>query len=82
MNQKEKLILTQLHEIEEQLIQMNGLVKALQQLQTNDSATICMINALQQQINTIQKSFYQHWEIVIDKERDAQEWLNASKSQY
>ena len=66
---KEKLahIHTQIHAIEDELIQLNGLVKALQQILPDGNAHICVTNALEDRLECLQKHFYEHWKTLTNK---------------
>ena len=66
MNEGTLPISTQLHELEDLLIQINGLVEALQQIQPDDGASACVLNIIEEKIGLLQSAFYKHWERVFE----------------
>ncbi|AXG72996.1 hypothetical protein DVK85_01595 [Flavobacterium arcticum] len=54
----------QLHEMEEDLIQLQGLLKALQLLLPDGAAHDCVLNALEKRLALLQQHFYEYWEGV------------------
>ncbi|GLB54171.1 hypothetical protein NBRC110019_32120 [Neptunitalea chrysea] len=52
----------ELHKIEEELIQIQGLFKALQLLLPDGEAHDCVMNALEERLEQLQKHFYEYWE--------------------
>ncbi len=63
----------QLHEMEEDLIQIQGLLKALQLLLPDGAAHDCVVAALEKRLAELQKRFYGYWEglAVEGKEKGA-----------
>lgn len=57
----------QLHKLEEELIQICGLMKALQQLLPDGSAHGCVTNALEEKLEALQQHFYMHWELLHEE---------------
>ena len=51
----------QLHAVESQIIEINGLLKALQRLVPDDAASICVMNALDEKVGILRELFYSHW---------------------
>lgn len=66
---KTKSVLSQLHALEEEIIQLHGLVKALQQIQSDDSGSICVALAIEEKLIDFQHEFYKHWKTIIDEPR-------------
>lgn len=52
----------ELHKMEDELIQIQGLFKALQLLLTDSEAHDCVMNALEERLDCFQKHFYEYWE--------------------
>lgn len=48
-----------LHELEDELIQIMGLMKAVQILIPDKSELICVANALEERLNGFEKHFYE-----------------------
>lgn len=57
-----KPIYEQLHEMEEDLIQLQGLLKASKQLLPDEEAHYCVMNALEERFVLLQQHFYGYWE--------------------
>ena len=55
-----------LHELEEELIQINGLMKALQILLPDGAAHTCVANALEERLKCLEQKFYEHWQSIPD----------------
>ncbi len=55
-----------LHEIEEELIQLAGLIKALQVIETDNSAIVCTTNAIDHQLRKLEHAFYGHWQTLTE----------------
>jgi SepF-like predicted cell division protein (DUF552 family) len=51
-----------LQKLEEELIQINGLVLALQELMPDGSAHNCVANELEERLKNFQGYFYEFWE--------------------
>lgn len=67
MDRSTKLTYAQLHKIEEELIQVSGLIKALQKIQTDDGAATCVTLAISEKVEQLQHHFYLHWESFARK---------------
>lgn len=50
-----------LHELERRLIEINGLMQALQQVLPDGAAHACVANALTEKIKRLEQGFYEHW---------------------
>ncbi|MEM0941568.1 MAG: hypothetical protein AAF600_17730 [Bacteroidota bacterium] len=50
----------QLHLLEDEIIQISGLIKALQLLLSDDSATTCTTNAISERLERLEKQFYKY----------------------
>ena len=61
-----KLISKHLHDLEDDLIQISGLTKALIQLLPDGSEHTCVCNALEEKLTTIDKNFYELWKNLTD----------------
>lgn len=57
-----KLPYEELHKMEEELIQIQGLFRALQQLLPDGEAHDCVMNAMEEKLNCFQEHFYEYWE--------------------
>ena len=53
-----------LHEMEEDLIQIQGLLKASKQLLPDEEAHYCVMNAVEERFTLLQQRFYGYWEGV------------------
>lgn len=53
-----------LHELEDALIQINGLMLALQKILPDGSAHNCVANELEQRLQGFQVHFYEYWKIL------------------
>ncbi len=58
-------VLTQIHNMEEELILIEGLVKALQQMLPVDYAQDCVVHTLQQKHKDLHQEFYKLWGTVL-----------------
>ncbi len=56
----------QLQKLEDELIKMDGLMKALQKLLPDGSAHTSVANELENSIARFQSCFYQYWESKLD----------------
>lgn len=56
----------QLHAFEDEIIQINGLIHALQQILPDGTHT-CVADALEERLERLQKYFYEHWETLTNK---------------
>ena len=56
----------QLHKLEEELIQITGLMIALQKLLPDGSAHNCVTNALERRLQDFKQHFYEFWEVLVD----------------
>lgn len=56
-----------LREMEDMLIELGGLMDALQQLEVESGAQICLTNILDEKLKCFQKHFYTHWDVVHEK---------------
>ena len=54
----------QFHNMEEELNQINGLMATLQQILLHGQAHNCVANALEEQLQKLQKDFYEHWALL------------------
>ena len=61
MNEKALDTNTLLHDLEEDLIQIVGLVKALQHIQPDHNTSNCLVKALEEKTASLQKHFYHLW---------------------
>ena len=57
--------LKQLHDLEDKIIEINGLMKAVQGACDEDSVQICLTNVLAEKIQGLEKGFYAHWQSVV-----------------
>jgi len=57
----------QLHALEDEIIQMQGLVKVLQQINLDDSGPICITLSIEEKLGDLQYEFYKHWKILMDE---------------
>jgi hypothetical protein len=55
-----------LHDLEAQLIEINGLMSALQQILPDGAAHTCVANALDDRLQKLQGHFTEHWQILMD----------------
>ena len=53
-----------LHALEEDLIQLRGLLKALLILDCDEGAIIASLNALTQRFGTLEEHFYELWQEI------------------
>jgi hypothetical protein len=60
------LIYKDLQKLEEELIQINGLLFALQKLLPDGSAHNCVANALEERLKGFEKLFYEAWAKMPD----------------
>ncbi len=58
----------QLHTLESDIVQTDGLLKALQTLDCDDAAQISLLQALETQFRSLEQSFYKLWKQVISDE--------------
>jgi len=56
----------QLHALEDELIQINGLMSALQHILPDGKHT-CVADSIEQRLEDFQKHFYEHWETLMDQ---------------
>jgi hypothetical protein len=68
----------QLHEIESTLIQIYGLMEALQIVLPDGDAHTCVANALEDRLRCLQQQFYQHWDTIFAKPQN-QDKVKAPK---
>lgn len=57
----------QLHELESQLIEIYGLMEALQVLLPDGAKHTCVANALEDRLRRLQQQFYMLWDSVVVK---------------
>ncbi|WP_339608494.1 hypothetical protein [uncultured Roseivirga sp.] len=67
MNKNIGLICAQLHAIEDDLMQINGLMAALQKIQPDDGASTCVVNAIEDRLEHFQTKFYDHWKHLTNE---------------
>lgn len=67
MKAKNRTLYTQLHQLEEQFIEINGLTKALQHIQPDGCASTCLLNVIEEKLQGLQESFYEYWESLGGK---------------
>ncbi len=60
------LMYKKLHELEKELIQMNGLMLALQKLPPDENAHTCVANELEERLERFNKQFYEFWRMVSE----------------
>ena len=53
----------QLHKLEKELIQINGLMLALQKILPDGSAHNCVVNELEKRLQGFEQYFYEFWEM-------------------
>ena len=61
MNSEKQKRLRQLHEIENDLIQIDGLLEALHQVQCDQSAPVCVTIAIRERWVNLKDLFYKYW---------------------
>ena len=54
----------QLHVLEDHLIEINGLIRALQKVLPDGDAHVCIANALEDGSEHFQEQFYLHWDSI------------------
>lgn len=54
----------QLHKLEKELIQINGLMEALQITLPDGNAHSCVANELEERLQHFQRYFYDFWEVT------------------
>ena len=64
----EKKTTLQLHEIESKLIQIKGLIEALQHILPDHGASICLTDAIENRLEHLEKEFYHLWENISDQQ--------------
>lgn len=57
----------QLHKLEEELIQITGLMIALQKLMPDGSAHNCVANTLEKRLQDFKQYFYEFWDALGDE---------------
>lgn len=57
----------QLHALEDEVIQIGGLIKALQQILPEGSEHTCVTNAIEVRFECLQEQFYEHWESLVNE---------------
>ena len=67
MKGEEQVIYKQLHKLEDELIQLKGLMNALQLLPNDRGASICLMNVISERFQILQNQFYLHWETILRK---------------
>jgi hypothetical protein len=55
-----------LHDMEAQLIEINGLMSALQRLLPDGAAHTTVANALDDRLQKLHRQFTEHWQILVD----------------
>ena len=59
-----------LHDLETELIEINGLMEALQRVLPDGAVHTCVTNTLEERLRCLQRRFYEHWEMVVDQPQD------------
>ncbi|GEM_PF-2747140 len=67
MKKQDVSIHNEIHAIEDELIQLSGLLEALQLIEIENEATLCLINAIDHQLKQVKHNFYGHWKALFDK---------------
>ncbi|CAM1360861.1 hypothetical protein TPENAI_20081 [Tenacibaculum litopenaei] len=62
-------IYKKLHVLEKELIQINGLMLALQKLLPDGNVHTCVANELEERLGRFNKQFYEFWEMVSENDR-------------
>lgn len=57
----------QLHILEEDIIQVRGLLSALQSLDCDDEPSIALLNAIDERFQNLEQNFYRLWEMSADE---------------
>jgi hypothetical protein len=57
--------------MEAQLIEINGLMAALQQLLPDGAAHTCVANALDDRLKKLTAQFSEHWQLLVERQKDA-----------
>ncbi|MFY0601642.1 MAG: hypothetical protein JXR03_18355 [Cyclobacteriaceae bacterium] len=57
----------QLHMLEDEIIQISGLIKALQQILPDSSEHTCLTNAIEERFDRLSEQFYELWKILTYK---------------
>lgn len=60
-------ILETLHALESQLIEINGLMEALQRILPDGAAHTSVTNAIDDKLKSLQQQFSEHWRILVDQ---------------
>lgn len=53
--------------MEDELIQISGLIEGLQQALTDDNAPTCIANAIEHRLACLQERSYEHWWALSNK---------------
>ncbi len=67
MKREKRCIHSQLHTLEDGLIQIDGLVRALKRVQPDDGPSACITNAIEDRLAQLQEQFYEHWRALSNK---------------
>jgi hypothetical protein len=54
----------QLHKLEKELIQINGLMEALQKILPDGSSHNCVANELEERLQHFERYFYEFWKVL------------------
>ncbi len=57
-------IYQQLHHLEDRIIQVNGLMKALQKIACDNDAEVCVMRSLNETLDTMTADFYDLWRCI------------------
>jgi hypothetical protein len=57
-----------LHDLEAQLIEINGLMSALQQILPDGAAHTSVTNALDDRLQKLHRQFTEHWQILMERQ--------------
>lgn len=60
-------VLQSLHALEEQIIEINGLMSALQKILPDGAAHTCVANAMEDKLKGLEQRFSEHWVILTDR---------------